>query len=186
MGQTAACFPDITWHVLFISAHSKRWVSHEVTSQVLMKLNIHQLYMTQFTVGHSSGRQRSVGLKNSLWSFEQMATGEPFLFCWRCFLFFCVFVTGIDFSAERFLISFHAAKTITYICACVFVHLCLCVCSRGVDLPVVRVFLPAGQSVGSHSWSQRCPHGRCTSHCGLLILLHRHLGEWVSCYLFFH
>lgn len=58
-----------------------------------------------------------------------------------------------------------------------FVHLCVCVLTRGVDLPVVCVFLPTGQSVEPHSGHQWYPPRCGTRHCGLLVLLYRHLGE---------
>lgn len=105
------------------------------------------------------------------------------------FVLLCVFHRNSLFTSGVFswalLIIFSCDENNhLYLCV-VFVHLCLCVFSRGVDLPVVCVFLPVGQSVGSHSWSQRCPHGRCTRHRGLLILLYRHLGEHDRCCLLF-
>lgn len=164
-----------------------------MTSQVLMKLNTHQLYMAQFTVSHSSRKQRSGSLKSSLWSFEQTATGEPLFSCFCCFVLvlLCVFhrswlfISGV--SAEHLLMQFSCSENNHSYQRVVFVHLCLCMFSRGVDLPVVCVFLPVGRSVGSHSGHQRYPLGRGTRHRGLLILLYRHLGEWDCwCLFFFH
>lgn len=145
-----------------------------MTSQVLMKLNTHQLYMAQFTVSHSSRKQRSGSLKSSLWSFESPYSVVFVVLFW----FFCMFFTGVDFSYQGFQLStFSCSENSHSYQRVVFVHLCLCMFSRGVDLPVVCVFLPVGQSVGSHSGHQRYPLGRGTRHRGLLILLYRHLGE---------
>lgn len=153
-----------------------------MTSQVLMKLNTHQLYMAQFTVSHSSRKQRSGSLKSSLWSFESPYSVVFVVLFW----FFCMFFTGVDFSYQGFQLStFSCSENSHSYQRVVFVHLCLCMFSRGVDLPVVCVFLPVGQSVGSHSGHQRYPLGRGTRHRGLLILLYRHLGEWDCWFLFF-
>lgn len=146
-----------------------------MTSQFSMKLNIHQL----LHVSHYSGKQRSGSVKNSLWSFEHIATRDLFfLFCR------CCFSRESTFHISWFLwTSFSAVKTIILYLCVVFVQLCFCMFSRGVDLPLVCVFLPVGQSVESNSWHYGCSHGRCTCHCGLLVLLYRHLGEQDYCCL---
>lgn len=89
-----------------------------------------------------------------------------------CFLSVCMFIRGSFISELEVFIQWKHG----YRCA-VFVHLGSCVFPRGVGLPVVRMFLPVGQFVESHPGHQRDPHGCCTRHCGLLVLLYCHLGE---------
>lgn len=85
------------------------------------------------------------------------------------FIPFHVYAEGFRFRVEGFIQHKHGYGCCVCACAPVF--------PRGVGLPVVRVFLPVGQSVESHPGHQRDPHGGRTRHCGLLLLLHRHLGE---------
>lgn len=122
-----------------------------------------QLYGTQFMVSRS--------WRTKQWQFEQTATGVP--------LFYCCCCCFVHFPHPGFVGLFPCFENNRVFLGFFFLSVChICVCSRGVDLPVVCVFLPPGQSVEPHTGHQRDPSGRSARRRGLLILLNRHLGAW--------
>lgn len=98
-----------------------------MTSHIQMKINRHRLS----TVSHSSGKQKSVSLEKQRVFVRADGDGGILLFIFS-YLYFQLNASVPPSSEEKVII-----------CASVSLD----VCFRSVDLPVVCVFLPVGQSV---------------------------------------